>query len=69
MVGRLTTHVLDTTGGGPAVGAIELFCLQPVRRKLGDWRSNADGRCDTPLLSDAALERFPSRLLPPPAAI
>jgi len=56
MTGRLTTHVLDTATGGPAVGmAIELFRLQPDRRKLGAWMTNADGRCDAPLLAGAAL--------------
>ena len=57
MAGRLTTHVLDTASGGPAAGmAIELFLLQPDgRRKLGDFATNEDGRCDAPLLADAAL--------------
>jgi 5-hydroxyisourate hydrolase len=57
MAGRLTTHVLDTAAGGPASGmTIELFRLQPgSREKLGEWITNADGRCDAPLLADAAL--------------
>jgi 5-hydroxyisourate hydrolase len=57
VAGRLTTHVLDTASGGPAVGmAVELFRLLPERRKIGHWITNSDGRCDAPLLSDAALE-------------
>ena len=56
MTGRLTTHVLDTAGGGPAAGmTIELFHLQPERQRLGTWKTNADGRCDAPLLSGAVL--------------
>ena len=56
MTGRLTTHVLDTAGGGPAAGmTIELFRLQPERQSLGTWKTNADGRCDAPLLSGAVL--------------
>jgi hydroxyisourate hydrolase len=57
VAGRLTTHVLDTASGGPAAGmAIELFLLQPDGRlKLGEFTTNDDGRCDGPLLADAAL--------------
>jgi 5-hydroxyisourate hydrolase len=44
----LTTHVLDTASGRPAAGVA-------VRLKLGDellvvTHTNADGRCDSPLL-------------------
>jgi 5-hydroxyisourate hydrolase len=55
--GRLTTHVLDTAGGGPAAGmAIALFRLgEGERVPLGAFRTNADGRCDAPLLAGAAL--------------
>ena len=56
-MGKLTTHVLDTAHGKPGAGiAIGLYRLDgEVRRKLGDFRTNADGRCDAPLLADAAL--------------
>ena len=52
MAGRLTTHVLDTTRGGPAAGVrIELFRLEGhSHRLLVDARTNADGRVDGPLL-------------------
>jgi 5-hydroxyisourate hydrolase len=55
--GRLTTHVLDTAGGGPAAGMpLDLFRLDgDVRGHLGSFRTNADGRCDAPLLAGAAL--------------
>ncbi|HUZ64676.1 MAG TPA: hydroxyisourate hydrolase [Acetobacteraceae bacterium] len=55
--GRLTVHVLDTARGTPAAGiALDLFRLDAAgRTHLGQWRTNADGRCDTPLLAGAAL--------------
>lgn len=55
--GRLTTHVLDTATGRPAAGmAIELYRLDGDRRALlTTVRTNADGRCDGPLLQGAQL--------------
>ena len=55
--GRLTTHVLDTAAGRPAAGlALDLFRLEgEARRHLGTFRTNADGRCDAPLLAGEAL--------------
>lgn len=56
-MGRLTTHVLDTAHGRPAAGvALALYRLDGERRELiGRHRTNADGRCDAPLLADAAF--------------
>jgi 5-hydroxyisourate hydrolase len=56
-MGRLTTHVLDTAHGRPAAGvAIALFRIDgDARRPLARQHTNADGRCDTPLLADAAF--------------
>ena len=56
-MGRLTTHVLDTALGRPGAGMrIDLFRLdQGARLALGQYTSNADGRCDQPLLADAAF--------------
>lgn len=55
--GRLTVHVLDTTAGRPAAGlSLSLARLEgttPV--PLGVWTTNADGRCDAPLLQGEAL--------------
>lgn len=50
--GRLTTHVLDTATGRPAAGLeIELLRVENgAARPLGATRTNADGRCDAPLL-------------------
>ena len=55
MAGRLTTHVLDTANGCPAAG------LRVVLRRLGadtvlaDLVTNADGRCDGPLLEGTTM--------------
>lgn len=50
--GRLTTHVLDTANGRPAAGmAIALYRVSGnSHRKLREVVTNADGRCDAPLL-------------------
>lgn len=50
--GRLTTHVLDTASGKPAAGMkIALYSVDgDSRRKIKDVVTNADGRCDAPLL-------------------
>jgi 5-hydroxyisourate hydrolase len=57
IMGKLTTHVLDTAHGKPAAGvAIALFRREGEQRTaLGHFRTNQDGRCDTPLLADAAF--------------
>lgn len=51
-MGQLTTHVLDTTSGKPAAGVtIELFGLNGDSRELrAQAITNADGRCENPLL-------------------
>ena len=51
-MGFLTTHVLDTAHGVPAAGmAIELFSVDGDKRSLvKSTVTNADGRCDSPLL-------------------
>ncbi|WP_414832044.1 hydroxyisourate hydrolase [Afifella sp. YEN Y35] len=57
--GRLTTHVLDTAAGRPASGLrIELF--DAAGEKLREVSTNADGRCDAPLLegSDFKAGRY-----------
>ena len=53
--GRLTTHVLDTAQGRPAAGVrIELYRAESAeRRLLAEATTNADGRCDGPLLAGA----------------
>ena len=50
-MGKLTTHVLDTATGTPAGNVrVRLF---HGGRLLADTHTNADGRCDSPLLADA----------------
>jgi 5-hydroxyisourate hydrolase len=52
-MGRLTTHVLNTAEGVPAAGmAVRLTCMGDV---LAETRTNADGRCDHPLLEGPGL--------------
>lgn len=56
-MGRLTTHVLDTATGRPAAGMrLSLHRLDGGgRHMLGDYLTNADGRCDAPLLEGASF--------------
>jgi 5-hydroxyisourate hydrolase len=53
--GRLTTHVLDTASGRPAAGLkIALYRLDgDERAHVKSVTTNADGRCDAPLLEGA----------------
>lgn len=61
MSGRLTTHVLDTARGIPAVGvAIELFRLhgdgtEERRERLRRLITNPDGRTERPALAGVDL--------------
>lgn len=57
MTGRLTTHVLDTTTGMPAAGiAVRLYARTDPPTLLTQTTTNADGRCDAPLLAGPALQ-------------
>ena len=58
MSGYLTTHVLDTARGCPAVGLeIGLFRIEDKRRgQLCSVVTNSDGRTDGPILSEAEFE-------------
>ena len=65
VVGRLTTHVLDTVKGGPAVGmSVALYVRQasPDGCADGSWLmllsvlTNDDGRVDGPLLAGDDLK-------------
>ncbi|MEA2801421.1 MAG: 2-oxo-4-hydroxy-4-carboxy-5-ureidoimidazoline decarboxylase [Rhodospirillaceae bacterium] len=55
--GRLSTHVLDTHAGRPAVGiAIELYEFAGERaHRIATAVTNADGRTDKPLIGDRPL--------------
>lgn len=55
-MGRLTTHVLDTTTGRPAAGLeIALWTIHDdgTRNHVKTVRTNDDGRVDAPLLEGA----------------
>ena len=56
-MGKLSTHVLDTSQGKPAGGvALELYAIEGgQRRLLKSAATNADGRCDAPLLEGDAM--------------
>lgn len=56
--GRLTTHVLDTASGLPAAGLrIALYRVSGnSHRKLLEAVTNADGRCDAPLLEGKSFQ-------------
>jgi 2-oxo-4-hydroxy-4-carboxy-5-ureidoimidazoline decarboxylase len=54
--GRLSTHVLDTRSGKPAVGvSVELYELSGERRPVASAVTNSDGRTDAPLISGRPL--------------
>jgi 5-hydroxyisourate hydrolase len=55
-MGRITTHVLDTAAGRPAAGLkIILTRLDGSPQVIAETVTNADGRCDKPLLDGAAF--------------
>ena len=56
-MGKLSTHVLDTTQGKPGAGvAIALYAVDGAARTLlKEAVTNADGRCDAPLLEGESL--------------
>lgn len=57
-MGKLSTHVLDTTLGKPGAGvAIELYALSGGQRTLIKRDiTNADGRCSVPLLEGEQMQ-------------
>lgn len=57
-MGRLTTHVLDTSAGMPAAGVlIELRELDTeAARLLARVATGTDGRCAAPLLADGDFQ-------------
>jgi 5-hydroxyisourate hydrolase len=56
-MGKLSTHVLDVTQGKPGAGvALELYAVNGGNRALlRQTVTNADGRCDAPLLQGDEL--------------
>jgi 5-hydroxyisourate hydrolase len=64
-MGNLTTHVLDTARGQPGAGVrVTLYRdLGDAHALIGDCVTNADGRCDEPLLEGEAFTQGRYRLL------
>jgi len=64
-MGRLTTHVLDTAHGKPGAGMrVRLYRRVGAEYALiKEVSTNADGRCDAPLLEAAAFTTGAYRLL------
>ena len=55
-MGRLTTHVLDTMTGKPAVGVRVVLRRDGEAAILAEGVTNADGRMDQPLLEGGAFK-------------
>ena len=57
-MGRLTTHVLDTTRGRPGTAiSVTLFRINAEQRQqIKSVVTNEDGRCDQPLLENEAFQ-------------
>ena len=57
-MGKLSTHVLDTSIGKPGQGIfIQLFNVSGAKYELlASRHTNADGRCDAPLLVGEQLK-------------
>lgn len=64
-MGCLTTHVLDTHAGLPAQGlSVRLYRIeQTARHEVLQVVTNADGRCDKPLLEGEDFRRGTYELL------
>ncbi len=62
-MGKLTTHVLDTANGYPAAG-INLRLYKCGRKDvlIAKAKTNADGRCDGPLLDGKKMKTGAYRL-------
>lgn len=56
-MGKLSTHVLDTTQGRPASSVrVDLYEIDNDQRTLiKTTQTNSDGRCDEPLLQGDAM--------------
>lgn len=58
-MGQLTTHVLDTAHGKPGAGiTVAVYKVERGRERslLREAETNADGRCDRPLLEGEELQ-------------
>jgi 5-hydroxyisourate hydrolase len=57
LMGRLTTHILDTAHGKPAAGVVVELYRRPDGGRVAVTRSNSDGRCDRPLLEGESFAK------------
>ena len=56
IIGKLTTHALDTANGCPAAGlVVTLTRLDPTEETVLSLRLDADGRAAAPLLEGVAM--------------
>lgn len=55
-MGRLTTHVLDTSSGRPARGLTVSLFREDQNEPIRTATTNSDGRLDSPLLEGEALQ-------------
>ena len=58
-MGKLSTHVLDTTHGKPASN-LEVKLYKKIEDRfelIKEVKTNSDGRCDEPLLEGQTLEK------------
>ena len=58
IMGKITTHVLDTANGKPGAGiAVTLWRWEATdRHQVTSTLTNADGRCDAPLLDGERMQ-------------
>ncbi|MEL7310802.1 MAG: hydroxyisourate hydrolase [Pseudomonadota bacterium] len=57
-MGKLTTHVLDTSQGIPGRAIpVRLFRIDESRTQVTEAVTNHDGRCDAPLLDADRFQR------------
>jgi 5-hydroxyisourate hydrolase len=62
-MGKLTTHVLDTAHGCPGKGiSLRLYKCGKKDTLLLKAKTNADGRCDAPILADKEMKAGTYRL-------
>ncbi len=54
-MGQLTTHVLDTAHGCPGAGIVIRLYTDENADPVAQAHTNADGRCDAPLLTGTAM--------------
>lgn len=56
-MGKLTTHILDTSHGGPADGvAVRLYAATRGREQRVAVVTNSDGRTEMPLLEGTTMQ-------------